>query len=72
MKVNVILGVPAKYQETLDLDVLASSSGLFPFGDTRFEVQNGGLVAPSGRAIADLGDRNDDMILVAAAVQVGY
>ena len=72
MKVNVILGVPVQYQDTLDLDILASSSGLFPFGETRFEVHDGGLVAPSGRAIAELGDRHDDMVLVAAAVQVGY
>jgi uncharacterized protein (TIGR02058 family) len=71
MKINVILGVPVKYQDTLDLHILASS-GLFPFGEARFEVRDGGLVAPSGRAIAELGDRNDDMVLVAAAVQVGY
>lgn len=69
MKVNVILGVPAKYQDTLDLDQVAQ---VFPFGETQFQVKDGGLVAPSGRTIAELGDRNDDMVLVAAAVQVGY
>jgi uncharacterized protein (TIGR02058 family) len=64
MKLHVILGVPSKYQDTLD--------GVFPFGVKRFEVIDGGLIAPSGRAIAELGDRNDDMVLVVAAVQVGY
>lgn len=69
MKLHVILGVPPKYQDTLDLDLV---DRVFPFGVKRFEVMDGGLVAPSGRAIAELGDRNDDMVLVIAAVQVGY
>jgi uncharacterized protein (TIGR02058 family) len=69
MKLHVILGVPSKYQDTLDLDLV---DGVFPFGVKRFEVTDGGLIAPSGRAIAELGDRNDDMVLVVAAVQVGY
>lgn len=69
MKLNVILAVPSKYQEGLDLDAV---SEVFPFGDIRFEVQDGGMIAPSGRSIAELGDKNDDMVIVCAAVQVGY
>lgn len=69
MKLNVILGVPAKYQETLDLD---NVSKVFPYGELKFIIQDGGLVAPSGRIIESLGDKNDDMLIVCAAIQVGY
>lgn len=69
MKLNVILGVPAKYQHTLDLEEVKK---VFPYGEIKFVVQDGGLVAPSGRIIESLGDKNDDMLIVAVAVQVGY
>jgi len=69
MKLNVILAVPAKYQDGLDLEEVKK---VFPFGDIRFTVQDGGMIAPSGRAIKALGDKNDDMVIVNAAVQVGY
>lgn len=69
MKLNVILAVPTKYQHTLDLDKIQQ---VFPFGDISFQVQNGGMIAPSGRAIATMGDKNDDMVIACAAVQVGY
>jgi uncharacterized protein (TIGR02058 family) len=69
MKVNVILGVPQKYQSGLDLTEVRK---VFPYGDVKFQVQNGGLIAPSGRVIESLGDKNDDMIIICAAVQVGY
>ena len=57
MKLNVILGVPSKYQDKLDLNAV---SKVFPYGDIKFIIQDGGLVAPSGRVIASLGDKNDD------------
>mmetsp|Transcript_9363 Transcript_9363/g.14005 ORF Transcript_9363/g.14005 Transcript_9363/m.14005 type:complete len:186 (-) Transcript_9363:19-576(-) len=69
MKLNVILAVPALYQNTLDLEEVAS---VFPYGDVKFTIQDGGMVAPSGRIIESLGDKNDDMLIVCAAVQVGY
>jgi uncharacterized protein (TIGR02058 family) len=69
MKLNVILGVPAKYQKTLDLD---NVSKVFPYGEIKFAIRDGGLVAPSGRIIESLGDKNDDMLIVCAAIQVGY
>ncbi len=69
MKLNVILGVPSKYQNTLDLEEVKK---VFPYGEVQFTVQDGGLIAPSGRIIESLGDKNDDMLIVCAAVQVGY
>jgi uncharacterized protein (TIGR02058 family) len=69
MKLNVILAVPPKYQHTLDLEQVKT---VFPYGDVRFEIQDGGMIAPSGRVIEHLGDKNDDMTIVCAAVQVGY
>jgi len=69
MKVNVILAVPEKYQDTLDLSEVKK---VFPYGEVQFQVQNGGMIAPSGRVIESLGDKNDDMVIVCAAVQVGY
>jgi uncharacterized protein (TIGR02058 family) len=61
--------VPPKYQGGLDLDEVAK---VFPYGDVRFELQDGGMVAPSGIAIERLGDVNDDMVVVCASVTVGH
>ena len=69
LKLDILLGVPQKYQDGLDLSQVET---VFPFGKVRFTVQDGGLIAPSGRVIADMGDKNDDQVLVVAAVQVGY
>ena len=69
MKLNVILAVPKKYQDSLDLDEVATT---FPYGEVNFVIQDGGMIAPSGRVIESLGDKNDDMLIVCAAVQVGY
>ena len=69
LKLKVHLAVPAKYQDGLDLDACAA---VFPYGNVEFAVQDGGMVAPSGRAIESLGDRNDDMIVVCCSVMVGY
>lgn len=69
LKLDVLLGVPQKYRDELDLDEVAK---VFPYGHVRFEVHDGGLVAPSGIAIERLGDINDDMVVVCASVAVGY
>ena len=69
LKLDVILAVPAKYQSTLDINEVKK---VFPYGDASFTIQDGGMVAPSGIAIDALGDTNDDMVVVCAAVTVGY
>ena len=69
MKLSVILAVPPKYQHDLDLDQCAK---VFPYGNIRFTVQDGGMVAPSGVAIEKLGDKCDDMVIVCCSVKVGY
>ena len=69
LKLDVLLAIPPKYQEGLNLDEVAA---VFPYGDVRFELQDGGMVAPSGIAIDTLGDVNDDMVIVCASVTVGH
>lgn len=69
LKLSVILGVPQEYQDGLNLEEVKK---VFPYGKVEFIVKPGGLVAPSGIAIEALGDKNDDMVIVCAAVTVGY
>ena len=69
LKLDVILAVPPKYQKGLDLEAVAK---VFPYGETKFTIQDGGMIAPSGIAISALGDVNDDMVIVCASVTVGY
>jgi uncharacterized protein (TIGR02058 family) len=38
----------------------------------RFQIQNGGMVATHGLVIAEMGDKNEDMVVVCVAVTVGY
>ena len=65
----MLLAVPPKYRAELDLEEVRK---VFPYGHVRFEVQDGGMIAPSGIAIEKLGDKNDDMVIVCASVTVGY
>jgi uncharacterized protein (TIGR02058 family) len=69
LKLDVTLAVPAAYRSRLDLGPVGD---VFPYGSVRFQIQDGGMVAPSGIAIERLGDTNDDMVIVCAAVTVGY
>jgi uncharacterized protein (TIGR02058 family) len=69
MKLDVLLAVPEKYQDDLDLEPVRNC---FPYGQVRFQIQNGGMVAANGKAIASLGDTNEDMVIVCVAVTVGY
>jgi len=69
LKLDVLLAVPAKYKDSLDLSKVQE---VFPYGSIRFQIQDGGMVAPSGIAIERLGDTNEDMVVVCAAVTVGY
>jgi uncharacterized protein (TIGR02058 family) len=69
LKLDVLLAVPPKYRDSLDLSQVQQ---VFPYGSIRFQLQDGGMVAPSGIAIERLGDTNDDMVVICAAVTVGY
>ena len=64
-----MLAVPPRYRKSLDLSQVQE---VFPYGSIRFQIQDGGMVAPSGIAIKELGDANEDMVVVCAAVSVGY
>ena len=69
LKLDVLLGVPHPYQHNLDL---APIRACFPYGTVHIQCNTGGLVAASGKIIAEMGDTNEDMIIVCAAVTVGY
>jgi len=69
MKLDVLLAVPPQYQDDLDLVPIRSC---FPYGQVRFQIQDGGMVASNGKVIESLGDRNEDMVIVCVAVTVGY
>ena len=69
LKLDVLLAVPPRYRKSLDLSQVQE---VFPYGSIRFQIQDGGMVAPSGIAIKELGDANEDMVVVCAAVSVGY
>ena len=69
MKLDVILAIPAKYQDDLDLEVVRKC---FPYGTVRFQIQDGGMVATNGLLIESMGDKNEDMVVVCCAVSVGY
>ena len=69
MKVHVIRGVPDAYVVDVDVEQV---KGVFPYGTVTVEARAGGLAAPSGVAIKELGDANDDMVIVVAHVTVGY
>ena len=69
MKLDVLLAVPSKYQ--LDLDIAAVKK-CFPYGQVRVQIQDGGMIAASGKMIAEMGDKNEDMVVVCVAVTVGY
>lgn len=69
MKLDVLLAVPPAYQNELDFAVIRNC---FPYGQVHIQTQDGGMIARSGIAIEELGDRNEDMVVVCAAVTVGY
>ena len=65
----MLLAIPPKYKDSLDLSQVEQ---VFPYGSIRFQLQDGGMIAPSGIAIDQLGDKNDDMVVVCCAVTVGH
>jgi uncharacterized protein (TIGR02058 family) len=64
MIVGVQVAVPYPEQVRQD-EVLA----VLPFGQKRLTVEAGGMVV-QGRAIAELDDKNDEMLIAVAAVTV--
>ena len=64
MVVAVKVAVPYPEQVRQD-EVLA----VLPFGQKSLTVEAGGMIMP-GRAIAELNDRNDEMLIAVAAVTV--
>lgn len=70
MKVHVQLGVPERFIDDVDLSAVRA---VFPYG-TLLPVQLsvGGLAASSGIALEAMGDKDDTMVIVVAAVTVGY
>mmetsp|Transcript_896 Transcript_896/g.1439 ORF Transcript_896/g.1439 Transcript_896/m.1439 type:complete len:212 (+) Transcript_896:67-702(+) len=69
MKLQVQLGVPVDADE-VDLEQVAK---VFPYGKLQpIIVEKGGLIGKSGIALAELGDKNEDMIIVVACISVGY
>ena len=69
MKLDVLLAVPPQYQEDLDLDQVRNC---LPYGQVNIQIQDGGMVATSGKLIVEMGDKNEDMVVVCVAVTVGY
>lgn len=69
MKLDVLLAIPSQYQNDIDLNIIRQS---FPYGQVHFQIQNGGMIASNGKPIKEMGDTNDDMIIVCVAVTVGY
>jgi len=68
MKVRVKLGVPVA-PELVDIEKVKKT---FPYGQVSIEVVPGGLICSSGVVLPDKGDVNDEVIVVNAAVEVGF
>ena len=68
MKVNVRLAIPCE-KENLDVETVKQA---LPFGKITVEVVDGGMSTSSGIILEEKGDKNDQMYIVIAAVEVGY
>jgi len=68
MKVNVRLAVPAD-KEALDLNAVRAE---LPYGEVSFDVVDGGMLTSHGIILPDKEDRNDQIYIVVASVEVGY
>jgi len=69
VRLSVTLAVPPAYKDNIDLRMVRK---VFPHGKLQFNIQDGGMLTPSGVMIEDLGDTCDEMIMVCAAVTIGY
>jgi len=68
MKVNVKLGIP-RDQEELDKKKIKE---VVPEGAVKIETTPGGMTATSGIYLEKHQDKNDQMYIVNAVVEVGY
>ncbi len=68
MRVNVKLAIPTD-KDNLDVDAVKAT---LPFGQITVEVMDGGMSTTSGIVLEEKGDKNDQMYIVVAAVEVGY
>jgi len=68
MVVRVRLGVPVP-AERVDVERVKMA---FPYGQVSVEIVPGGLICSSGVVLPDKGDANDEVIVVNAAVEVGF
>lgn len=77
MLIQVKLGIPAEDETSarlvpmnVDLDAVAK---VFPYGKLMPIIRTvGGLKFPTGRIVYELGDNDDEAIVVAASVGIGY
>lgn len=69
MQVRVTLGLP-ELPEAHPLDENAVRA-VFPYGQVSIQRAAGGLLAHSGVVLPEKGDRNDAILVVVAAIEVG-
>ena len=69
MKLHIQIGAPEGAE--IDLDKVRA---VFPYGNIvePIDVCVGGLLAKSGIAIPEMGDKNDDFVICVASITVGY
>ncbi|MBU8907951.1 Lin0512 family protein [Desertibacillus haloalkaliphilus] len=68
MRVNVKLAVPCDLDQ-VDKEAIKE---VLPYGDITVEVTHGGMSTTSGVVLKDKADKNDQMYIVIAAIEVGY
>ena len=68
MKINVKLALPCD-KDKLDHEEVKQA---IPYGQVSIEVSDGGMLTTSGIFLEDKEDKNEQMYIVNAAVEVGY
>lgn len=68
MRVNVKLAVPCD-KEKLNHEAVKK---VIPYGKVTIDIMDGGMSTTSGIVLEDKGDKNDQMYIAVAAVEVGY
>ncbi|MBM7649916.1 uncharacterized protein (TIGR02058 family) [Bacillus ectoiniformans] len=68
MIVRVKLALPCDH-EKLDREAVKA---VLPYGQVIIETQDGGMLTSSGIELPEKGDKNDQMYIVVASVEVGY
>jgi uncharacterized protein (TIGR02058 family) len=68
MKINVKLALPCDHDQ-LDLEEVKKA---IPYGQVHVNIMDGGMLTTSGILLEDKQDKNDQMYIVNAAIEVGY